>query len=69
MTKEYTIGESLALTCAKQYGQIDEAHHKAWVIDQMCRHILGDDYETFVASCKEGEDGPETKGWDCGIAP
>ncbi len=61
MAKEYTIGESLALTCAKQYGQIDGGHHKAWVIDQMCQHILGDDYEEFIQSYG-GE-------WDTGIAP
>ena len=67
--REYTIGESLALTCVKQYGGIDGAHHKAWVIDQMCRHILGVDYDEFVMKAKEGEDGSETYTWDIGITP
>ena len=66
---EYSIGESLALTCARQYGQIDGGHHKMWVIDQMCRHILGDNYDEFITECKKGEDGPETYDWDVGIAP
>lgn len=69
MSKEYTIGESLALTCAKEYGQIDGGHHKMWVIDQMCRYILGEDYDKFVAESKKGEDGPETYEWDIGIPP
>ena len=69
MAKEYSVSESLALTCAKQYGQIDGAHHKAWVIDQMCRYILGSDYEEFVTSYEKGEDGPQTYEWDTGIAP
>jgi len=67
--REYTIGESLALICANNYSQIDGAHHKAWVIDQMCKHILGDDYDRFVAEYKNGEDGLETYDWDTGIAP
>ncbi len=69
MNKTYTVGESLALSVAKDYGQIDGAHHKAWVIDQMCRKILGDDYDAFVTSHNNGGDGPDTYSWDIGIAP
>lgn len=69
MPKSFTVGESLALNCAKQYGQIDGDHHKAWVIDQMCRYLLGEYYEEFVATYKSGEDGPHTYEWDTGIAP
>lgn len=58
-----------ALDIARRYGGIDGAHHKAWVIDQMCRALLGDEYETFVADAKAGEDGPETYDWSVGIAP
>lgn len=61
MPKEYTVGESLAITCAARYGLIDGAHHKMWVIDQMCRHILDDNYEEFVDKFN-GD-------WDTGIAP
>ena len=62
---------SRALTLARQYGGIDGAHHKNWVIDQMVRALCGDQasYDKFVADAKAGEDGPETYDWDCGIAP
>jgi len=54
----------LALTFAVRYGWIDGAHHKDWVIDQMCRALLGPDYEAMVdRAC--GEDGD----WPEGIAP
>ena len=54
-----------AVNLAYQYGQIDGAHHKAWVIDQMVRSILGDSYEAFVADYEN--DGEYE--WDKGIAP
>lgn len=28
-----------------------------------------DEYAELVASAKDGEDGPDTYDWDCGIAP
>lgn len=58
-----------AITLAVQYGSIDGAHHKMWVIDQMVRALAGDRYETVVAEATAGEDGPDTYEWDCGIAP
>jgi hypothetical protein len=58
-----------ALEIAERYGQIDGAHHKAWVIDQMVRALTGSDYEAWVAHSKDGEDGPDTYDWDEGIAP
>ena len=58
-----------ALELAVQYGGIDGGHHKMWVIDQMVRALTGDDYDQFVADACEGEDGPDTYDWDCGIAP
>ena len=35
------------------------------------RYTVGtcDAYENYVADCKQGEDGPESYGYDCGIAP
>jgi len=48
---------------------VDGGHHKQWVIDQMVRVLLGDRYEAWVASYKDGIDGPETYDWDEGIAP
>lgn len=58
-----------ALALAFDYGGIDGAHHKAWVIDQIVRALAGDRYEAFVTQVQLGMDGPETYKWDCGIAP
>lgn len=60
-----------AIDLAIQYGQIDGAHHKMWVIDQMVRALVGSDeeYAKLIASANEGEDGPNTYEWDTGIAP
>lgn len=48
---------SAALAIAHSFGQIDGSHHKGWVIDQMVRHLLGDDYEGWVAKHDAGEEG------------
>ncbi len=58
-----------AIELAFEYGTIDGGHHKMWLIDQMLRVLLGDDYEKEVTSFCEGEDGPETYEWDVGIPP
>jgi hypothetical protein len=58
-----------ALELAIQYGQIDGAHHKAWVIDQMVRALAGDGYEKVVADACAGDEGPYTYSWDEGIPP
>lgn len=58
-----------ALDLVYRYSQIDGAHHKAWCLDQVARILTGDNYEDFVVWTKDGEDGPETYGWDEGIAP
>lgn len=70
-----------ALDTARRYGQIPGDHHRAWVIDQMVRALLGcrrtpqldyascPAYESFVKLAKAGEDGPETYDWYEGIAP
>lgn len=56
-----------ALTLAKRYGQIDGAHHKAWVIDQMVRALMPnvDAYQLWRKLYEH--DGEHT--WDEGIAP
>ena len=41
--------QEASLSVAQQYGGIDGAHHKAWVIDQMCRVLAAESYEKFVA--------------------
>ena len=58
-----------ALEVLIQYGQIDGAHHKNWVIDQAVRALAGPYYEELITAYKNGEDGPDTYEWDEGIAP
>lgn len=53
----------------ENYGGIDGAHHKQWVIDQVVRVLTGDRYDEWVRGIKDGVDGPDTYHWDEGIAP
>ena len=62
-------GEEKALEIALRYGQTDGARHKAWVIDQMVRALTGDTYPAWIVTAKNGDDGPDTYGWDEGIPP
>ncbi len=55
-----------AVEVAIRYGQISGDHHKAWVIDQMLRKLLGKDYERTI---KESDPDGEYDPWDVGIAP
>ena len=57
-----------AVDVAIRYGP-DETHHQAWVIDQVLRHLLGDDYDRAIAESCDGEDGPNTHSHDVGIPP
>lgn len=52
-----------------EYGGVDGAHHKQWVLDQVMRSMLADKYEAWVAWYNDGPDGPDTYEWDTGIAP
>jgi hypothetical protein len=58
-----------ALEIAIQYGTIDGAHHKMWVIDQMVRILSGENYDGIIEKFCNGKDGENTYEWDCGIAP
>lgn len=58
-----------ALDLIFQYGGIEGDHHKAWTIDQVVRILTGDKYKKWIKEYKKGEDGPNTYGWDTGIAP
>jgi hypothetical protein len=70
-----------AIQIAFRFGDIDGAHHKMWVIDQMVRALCGCESETgdhytenenyleFVRLAKDGEDGPDSYTWETGIAP
>jgi hypothetical protein len=37
-----------AVKMARENGQYDGGHHKMWVIDQMVRELLGDQYDAWV---------------------
>lgn len=58
-----------ALDTIFRYGQIDGDHHKAWVIDQVVRKLLGPNYDTFVYEYEHDVDTGEEYGWFEGIAP
>jgi chromosome segregation ATPase len=45
------------------HGQTAGAHHKAWVIDQIARTLLGEEYADWVRGYKMGGD------WDEGVPP
>lgn len=62
--------ERAVVSLIHRYAGDDGAHHKMWVIDQALRTLLGEDnYTKFIEVQKFGADGPETYGWDEGIAP
>ena len=67
--QEMTEKEQKVLDLIEQYGGIDGAHHKDWLLDQLARILTGEGYEAWVVELKSGEDGPETYGYDEGIAP
>ena len=58
-----------ALDVAVQFGGIDGAHHKDWVIDQMVRALAGDDYDRLVVDACLGSERPNMYEWNTGIAP
>ena len=58
-----------ALSFAWRYSQIDGAHHKMWVIDQMVRALLGEEeYKQWIERY-ETPDGEDYWVWDVGVAP
>ena len=57
-----------AMDLIEQYGCIDGAHYKQWVLDQIARYLVAD-YEKWAAAMRAGGDGPDTYEWDEGIAP
>lgn len=67
--KQAEARNKAALDIAIRHGQIDGDHHKAWVIDQIVRALTGDAYAATIKEACDGEDGPETYGWDTGTPP
>lgn len=53
-----------ALELIDEYGGVDGAHHKQWLLDQIVR-TLCDSYENWVKNYNREEMGE----WDIGIAP
>lgn len=60
---------SKAVALAIRYGGIDGDHHKAWVIDQMLRALLGRTYAATIKASCAGKDGPNTYEHNVGIPP
>jgi hypothetical protein len=58
------IGEAIAI--AERWGHAEGDHHKAWVIDQMVRALVGVDYEHWVAAYEDTNEGCI---WIQGVAP
>jgi hypothetical protein len=60
-----------ALRIARDYGTIDGAHHKQWVIDQMVRALTDSPEEGLGSASYQGQfdtEDPEYP-WDEGLAP
>ena len=60
---------SQILDLIMQWGGVDGAHHKQWLLNEIVKAITRDDYKKWVELYEEGEDGPNTYEWDTGIAP
>ncbi len=61
-----------ALEVIERFGGIECAHHKAWVIDQVVRCLLGSDEERYKAWVKEmcfDEKGEKIYDWSEGVPP
>lgn len=58
-----------ALEIAFQFGQIDGAHHKTWVIDQIVRTLTGEGYSEWIKNYEHDDEEDEDYEWDTGIAP
>ena len=60
-----------ALNIAWKYAQIDGAHHKMWVIDQMVRTLCGNEeaYKDWVKTYETPLCNEDYYKWDIGIAP
>jgi len=65
---KYSHRVERSIELISQYGGIDGAHHKQWLLNELIK-TLADDYDGWVKSYEEGEDGPKTYKWDIGVAP
>lgn len=60
---------NLAIATIERHGGYDGGFHKQWVLDQVMRVLLQEDYEKWVKAYCDGEDGPHTYSWEEGIPP
>lgn len=69
MSETALIAKTLELI--KDWGGIDGAHHKQWLLDQIIRTltITPGGYDAWIADYSNGEEGPNTYEWNEGIAP
>lgn len=58
-----------ALDLARRFGLSQDTENRAWLIDQMCRSLLGDEYKGWVAETNAGASGTRANIWEIGIAP
>jgi hypothetical protein len=66
-TPQKRIDQSVDLIA--QYGGIDGAHHKTWLVDQILRSLLEDEYTKFVRQMCQGENDEDYYEWNTGTAP
>lgn len=52
-----------------EYGQIDGAHHKMWVIDQIVKILTKDKYNTWIKNYVYDKETGDVYDWDKGIKP
>ena len=65
--EELILRKDAAIKDIEEYGMIDGAHHKQWLLDRTLRTLLGDaDYHEWVATHNSDDDYED---WDVGIAP
>lgn len=52
------------------YGQVDGAHHKMWLIDQVLRMLTKENYDEIIKNwCLNQEEDECELEWDIGISP
>jgi len=61
-----TEKEAAAVAFIEEWGDIDGAHHKQWLLDQVLQALLGDEYLAWLAETNKD---PSDFVWDEGIAP
>ena len=61
---EFSEKEEEVFSLIDQYGDVDGAHHKQWLLDQCMRVLLRNEYSVwFTERYQKGYD------WDQGVAP